>query len=229
MSDTMADVTDNEEEAEAKVGKMSRSQLIAELAEQTELNRKQCGSVLNALGSIITERMRSQGNFQLHGICRLVQVKKPALPAREKKCFGKVMQLNEREATSKVKAYPAGRLVKSLKDDAKPAKPEPKKRARQERPKAKAKSARKRPAAADDAAKDAAEGEDGDEAAAPEPAADTLFKMIKPLQLGLNLQVGETYSFNSLKERCKGKAAKIAKLTRMTADPAFLERLDSAA
>lgn len=228
MAEPMADATDTEEEeAEAKVGKMTKTQLIKELVEQTGLDRKQCVSLMTALGSIITERMRSQGNVQLHGICRLIHVKKPALPPREKKCFGKVQMLKERPASSKVKAYPAARLLKALKDNAKP--PEPKKRAPQERPKAKAKASRKRPAAEDVAAKEgAAEGEDGGEAAVPEPAADTLFKMIKPLQLGLNLQVGQTYSFQSLKERCKGKAAKIAKLIQMAADPAYLEPLDSA-
>eukprot|EP00930_Biecheleria_cincta_P000914 TRINITY_DN102105_c0_g1_i1.p1 TRINITY_DN102105_c0_g1~~TRINITY_DN102105_c0_g1_i1.p1 ORF type:complete len:230 (-),score=50.71 TRINITY_DN102105_c0_g1_i1:131-820(-) len=229
MADTVAETVDKEDEVEAPAGKMTRTQLIGQLAERAELNRKQCGAVLDALGDIVAERLQSQGEFKLHGICRLVQSEKPARPACEKKCFGKMIQVKEQPARSKLKAYPAIALKNSLsKKGESDTKASPKKRARQERPKAerpkaKAKAARKRPAAEKDGV------EDSGEAAVPEPAADTEFKIVKSLQLGLNLQVGETYTFETLKDRCKGKAPKIAKLTQMTSDPAFLERVGSAA
>jgi hypothetical protein len=88
-----------------------------------------------------------------------------------------------------------------------------------------AKSSRKRPAAAAEHVKNKEQegASEGDMASLKEPAHDVVFKVLQPLNLNLNVQIGSTHTFGDLHERCKGSATKIKRLTQFSNQPAFLE------
>lgn len=63
----------------------SKTQILSQIAESTELNRKQVQSVLDELTDIIEGHIkkRAVGEFVLPGLLKIVTVKKPARKARK--------------------------------------------------------------------------------------------------------------------------------------------------
>ncbi|MFP6816929.1 MAG: HU family DNA-binding protein [Pseudomonadales bacterium] len=64
--------------------KMSKTRIISDIAETTDLSRGQVGSVLDALGVLIERHIkkRSVGEFTLPGLLKIRSVKRPASKAR---------------------------------------------------------------------------------------------------------------------------------------------------
>ncbi len=90
---------------------MTRTEILADLAERTELSKKEVGLVLDGLAEIIEQHVkkRSVGSFTLPG---LLKVKVVATPARKaKKNVPNPFKPGE---TMDVAARPAGRKVKVL-------------------------------------------------------------------------------------------------------------------
>ena len=70
----------------ASTGKAaSKSEVIANIAEATELSKKQVASVFDALTSEIGKALGKKGTgvFQVPGLCKIVRINKPAQPARK--------------------------------------------------------------------------------------------------------------------------------------------------
>ncbi len=65
--------------------KMTKSQMLNELAEGSGLNRKQVASVLTELESLIERSVKKRGigEFTLPGLMKITTVKKPARKARK--------------------------------------------------------------------------------------------------------------------------------------------------
>ena len=65
--------------------KYNKTQILDQIAENTELTRKQVGAVLDELGSVIQLHVnkRSVGEFVLPGILKIMTIKKPATKARK--------------------------------------------------------------------------------------------------------------------------------------------------
>ena len=63
----------------------TKTQLLNELAEKTELSRKDIGAVLDELGVVIERHIkkRAVGEFTLPGLLKIKTVKKPARRARK--------------------------------------------------------------------------------------------------------------------------------------------------
>jgi nucleoid DNA-binding protein len=63
----------------------SKTQLLNQISEKTELNRKQVNAVLDELSDIIEGHIkkRSCGEFVMPGLFKIVTVKKPARKARK--------------------------------------------------------------------------------------------------------------------------------------------------
>ena len=63
----------------------SKTQMLTQIAENTELSRKQVQSVLNELTDIIEGHVKKRacGEFVLPGLMKIVTVKKPAKKARK--------------------------------------------------------------------------------------------------------------------------------------------------
>lgn len=98
--------------------KFTKTQLLAEISEKTELSKKDIASVLDELGDIIERHVkkRSVGEFTLPGLLKIKTVKKPAQKARKNvpNPFkpGELMDVAAKPASTRVKIMP----LKKLKD-----------------------------------------------------------------------------------------------------------------
>ncbi|CAA0081395.1 Uncharacterised protein [BD1-7 clade bacterium] len=94
----------------------TKSQIIGEIAEQTELTRKQVTDVLDELSVLIERHVkkRSCGEFVLPGMFKIVTQKKPAKKARKgvNPFTGEEMMFKAKPAETVVKV----RALKGLKD-----------------------------------------------------------------------------------------------------------------
>ena len=66
---------------------MTKTQVLAELAEKTELSKKEVGGVLDALGELIGRELskKGPGQFTVPGLVKLKVREKPAVPAGMRK------------------------------------------------------------------------------------------------------------------------------------------------
>ena len=64
---------------------VSKSEVLANLATKTGLNRKQVAAVLDGLNDAISASLGKKGTgvFVIPGLCKIVRVHKPASPERE--------------------------------------------------------------------------------------------------------------------------------------------------
>jgi nucleoid DNA-binding protein len=97
---------------------MTKSQMFSEIAESTELTRRQVASVFEELESIIQRHIKkgAVGQCVVPGLMKIKTVKKPAQKARKNvpNPFrpGELMDVKAKPATTKVKVLP----LKKLKD-----------------------------------------------------------------------------------------------------------------
>jgi nucleoid DNA-binding protein len=64
--------------------RLTKAQVIAEIAEHSELDKKSVGLVFDGLTNLIKKELRKpNGEFVIPGLLKLRAVKKPARPARE--------------------------------------------------------------------------------------------------------------------------------------------------
>jgi len=61
----------------------TKSEVLAHIAKETDLSRKQVGAVFDSLGGVIKKSLRGNGLFTLPGLLKMKVVKKPATKARE--------------------------------------------------------------------------------------------------------------------------------------------------
>lgn len=96
----------------------TKSQILAEIADNTGLTKRQVGEVLDELSDLIERHVKngSTGEFTLPGLLKIKTVKKPARKARKgvPNPFrpGETMDIAAKPASTKVKVLP----LKSLKD-----------------------------------------------------------------------------------------------------------------
>lgn len=104
--------------AKAVTTAMTKSQMFSEIAESTELTRRQVASVFEELESIIQRHIKkgAVGQCVVPGLMKIKTVKKPAQKARKNvpNPFrpGELMDVKAKPATTKVKVLP----LKKLKD-----------------------------------------------------------------------------------------------------------------
>jgi len=102
--------------APAIKAKYTKTAILDEIATNTELTKKQVGSVLDELGSLIERhiRKRAVGEFTLPGLLKVKTVKKPARKARKNvpNPFkpGEMMDIAAKPASTKVKVLPLQKL-----------------------------------------------------------------------------------------------------------------------
>jgi nucleoid DNA-binding protein len=95
---------------------MGKSAILAEIAERTELPRKDVSRVLDELGALIERHVgkRSVGTFTLPGLLKIKVVHTPARPARKgvPNPFrpGETMDVAAKPARRKVKVLPLRKL-----------------------------------------------------------------------------------------------------------------------
>ena len=100
---------------------MTKTQVLATIAENTGLSKKEVSRVLDELGGVIDRhiRKRAVGTFTLPGLLKIKTVKKPATKAKKgvPNPFrpGETMDVAAKPASTRVKILP----LKKLKDMAK--------------------------------------------------------------------------------------------------------------
>ncbi|MBK7251989.1 MAG: HU family DNA-binding protein [Gammaproteobacteria bacterium] len=96
-----------------KGGAPTKSEILNLIAKDTDLTRKQIGSVFDSLSVIIRKSLRSNGLFTMPGLLKMKVVKKPATKAREgvNPFTGEKMMFKAKPASKKVRVMP----LKSLK------------------------------------------------------------------------------------------------------------------
>ena len=98
--------------------KYNKSQILGEIANNTDLSKKQVGEVMDELSALIERHVKkgSAGEFTLPGLLKIKTVKKPARKARKgiPNPFrpGEVMEIAAKPASTKVKVLPLKGLKK---------------------------------------------------------------------------------------------------------------------
>ena len=98
--------------------KYTKTAILNEIAENTQLSKKQVTAVLDELSVLIERHLkkRAVGEFTLPGLLKIKAVKRPARPARKNvpNPFkpGEFMDIPKKPATTRVKVLP----LKKLKD-----------------------------------------------------------------------------------------------------------------
>ena len=96
--------------------KYTKTAILAEIAQNTDLSKKQVDAVLNELGDLIERHIKKRGcgEFTLPGLLKIKAVKKPAQPARKNvpNPFrpGEVMDIPKKPASTRVKVLPLKKL-----------------------------------------------------------------------------------------------------------------------
>lgn len=101
----------------AKKKRLTKTQIITELSEQTELTKKQVSGVFDALSELVGKQLvgrGSPGEIVVPGLLKLVTVKKPATKKREgiNPFTKEPITIAAKPASKKVKAT----ALKALKD-----------------------------------------------------------------------------------------------------------------
>ena len=93
---------------------MNKTELLAAIAAQSGLEKKQVTSVLDALNDIIYKELKAQNEIMVPGLLKLSTVTKPAVPEREgiNPFTKEPTTFKARPARKVIKARP----VKALKD-----------------------------------------------------------------------------------------------------------------
>lgn len=98
--------------------KMTKTQILTEIADNTELSKKEVSAVLEELSVIIERHIkkRAVGEFTLPGLLKIKTIKKPARKAKKNvpNPFkpGELMDVAAKPASTSVKLYP----LKKIKD-----------------------------------------------------------------------------------------------------------------
>ena len=95
-----------------KGGPPTKSEILNQIAKETELSRKQVSAVLDSQNALIKKSLRAHGLFTLPGLLKLKVVKKPASKAREgvNPFTGEKMTFKAKPASKKVRAMPLKNL-----------------------------------------------------------------------------------------------------------------------
>merc|ERR1712054_727236 len=93
---------------------MTKSALLAAIAEACEVKRSVASTALSTLASIGTEETKKNGKFVIPGLVMIKTRKKPATKAGKKLMFGKEVLVKAKPAKTVVKAFPVSALKKSI-------------------------------------------------------------------------------------------------------------------
>jgi DNA-binding protein HU-beta len=91
----------------------TKSEILTQIAKETELSRKQVSEVFESLNGIVKKSLKGAGLFTLPGLLKMKVVKKPATKARQgvNPFTGETMMFKAKPASKKVRIA----ALKSLK------------------------------------------------------------------------------------------------------------------
>ena len=91
----------------------TKSEILAQIAKETDLSKKQVGAVFESLSGVIKKSLRGNSLFTMPGLLKMKVVKKPATKARQgiNPFTKEKMMFKAKPASKKVRVLP----LKSLK------------------------------------------------------------------------------------------------------------------
>merc|ERR1711906_76113 len=89
---------------------MTKSALVAAIAESCEVKKGVASTALATLASIGTEETKKNGKFVIPGLVMIKTRKKPATKAGKREMFGKTVLVKAKPAKTVVKAFAAAAL-----------------------------------------------------------------------------------------------------------------------
>merc|ERR1719440_817318 len=92
---------------------MTKTDTFAALEQSSGVAKKDVRKVVDALETVVTGAVKSNGKVVLPGICRVVLKHKPATKAGKRMAFGKMVTVKAKPARKVVKIF----AVKSLKEN----------------------------------------------------------------------------------------------------------------
>jgi DNA-binding protein HU-beta len=83
----------------------TKSEVLANIAKETDLSKKQVAAVFDSLGGVIKKSLRGNGLFTMPGLLKMKVVKRPATKAREgvNPFTGEKMMFKAKPASRKVR------------------------------------------------------------------------------------------------------------------------------
>merc|ERR1711981_478675 len=93
---------------------MTKSALLAAIAESCEVKRSVAATALSTLASIATQETKKNGKFVIPGVAMIKTRKKPATKAGKREMFGQVVMVKAQPAKTVVKAFPVAAIKKAL-------------------------------------------------------------------------------------------------------------------
>jgi DNA-binding protein HU-beta len=86
----------------------TKSEILAQIAKETELSRKQVSAVFESLNGIVKKSLKGAGLFTLPGLLKMKVVKKPATKSRQgvNPFTGETMTFKAKPASKKVRVLP---------------------------------------------------------------------------------------------------------------------------
>ena len=93
---------------------LTKSQILQNIADKTELTKKDVQAVFEALAEEIKNNVTNNGprSFTIPGLVKIVRKHVPAKPAGERMSFGEMKKFPAKPASTKIKVTP----LKSLKE-----------------------------------------------------------------------------------------------------------------
>lgn len=93
---------------------LTKTQIITNISEETELSKKDIAAVFDALSDEIGKSLKSAGQFTIPGLCKITLKDVPAKPKRKGRnpATGEEIWLNPKPASKKLTIRP----LKNLKD-----------------------------------------------------------------------------------------------------------------
>merc|ERR1712025_766797 len=98
--------------AKKKTVKAMTKTAICEALATTEVNKKVCAGILDALAELGAKEVKKTGKFTVPGLAMCKTREKPATKAGKREIFGKMCEVKAMKARTVVKAF----AVKALKD-----------------------------------------------------------------------------------------------------------------
>merc|ERR1711906_70514 len=89
---------------------MTKTALVAAIAESCEVKKGVASTALSTLASIGTEETKKNGKFVIPGLVMIKTRKKPATKAGKREMFGKTVLVKAKPAKTVVKAFAAAAL-----------------------------------------------------------------------------------------------------------------------
>merc|ERR1712038_962437 len=98
----------------ASAKSITKSALADEIAQKTELKRKDSINMLDCLAEVVAREVKKSGKVVIPGVAMLKTRRKPATKAGKREVFGKLVMVKAKPAKTIVKAFPVASIKQAV-------------------------------------------------------------------------------------------------------------------